>query len=335
MNVFQTYCIIFCQNKVKKGKQKYGIIKQIHYRKEISFKMTKNKQQMTDLVPTLRRNRTGVLASGARKGDDFNRYLFLATTHDYVLFFSNKGQVYMLRGYQIPAASRKAKGTAIVNLLQLRQGEKITAVINVSEFCDGKYLFMTTNRGTVKRCKLTDFSSVRKNGLKAIALHDGEELISVKITDGNASVLLATHEGMAIHFDEQDVRCVGRVAHGVKGINLYDCDYVVAMDTICDEPGDVLTVTENALGKRTKISEYKKQIRGGRGRTNFRLTQRTGLVAGMCIVHPGNQLFIISAAGYVLCIDADELKYRGRNAIGVIAMRLQEGDKVTAICRAS
>ena len=295
---------------------------------------SKNKQQMTDLVPTLRRNRTGVLAGGVRKGDDFNRYLFLATTHDYVLFFSNKGQVYMLRGYQIPAASRKAKGTAIVNLLQLRQGEKITAVINVPEFCDGKYLFMTTNRGTVKRCKLTDFSSVRKNGLKAIALHDGEELISVKITDGNASVLLATHEGMAIHFEEQDVRCMGRAAHGMKGITLYDNDYVVAMDTVCDESGYVLTVTENGLAKRTQIAEYNKQKRGGKGRINCRLTQKTGLVAGMCIVQSKDKLFIFSAKGYVLCMDVNELKCHHRIISGVIAMRLREGDIVTSICRA-
>lgn len=296
--------------------------------------MTEIERQITDNVPRQHRKRFGIFAGGAKKGDDFNRYLFLAKTHDYVLFFTNQGRAYMLRGYQIPEASRKAKGTAIVNLLQLDSDEKITTVINVPEFSDEKYLFMATNQGTVKRCKLTDFSSVRKNGLKAIILNDGEELISVKVTDGNSSVLLATHRGMAIHFDEKDVRCMNRASHGVKGINLYDGDYVVAMDTVCDELGSVLTVTENGMAKRTQIDDYKIQLRGGKGRINYRLSQKTGLVAGMCIVRPDDELFIFSANGYVLCMDVAELRCRGRVISGVIAMKLREGDKVTSVCRA-
>ena len=239
----------------------------------------------------------------------------------------------MLRGYQIPEAGRKAKGSAVINLLQLDPDEKITAVINVPGFEDNKYLFMATNRGTVKRCKLTDFSSVRKNGLKAMVLHDGEELISVKATDGSNSILLATHDGMAIHFDEQDVRCMTRAAHGVKGIRLHDGDYVVAMDVVYDEALDVLSVTENGIGKRTKISEYKKQSRGGKGRISYRLSPKTGSVVGMCIVHPDDELFLFTAKGYVLCVDADELKNCGRFARGVIAMKLHEGDRVTAISK--
>ena len=202
------------------------------------------KQQTPTNVPKQHRNRFGVSGGSTRNGD-FNRYLFLAKSHDYVLFFTTKGQVYMLRGYQIPEFSRTAKGSPIINLLQLSQDEKITAVINISEFDDKKYLFMATNKGTVKRCKLTDFSSVRKNGLKAIVLNDNEELVSVKITDGSNSLLLATHYGMAIHFDEKDVRCTSRMAHGVKGIILYVGDYVVAMDVVTDETSDVLTVTED------------------------------------------------------------------------------------------
>ena len=222
------------------------------------------KQQTPDNTSRHHRGRFGILG-GTNKSGDFNRYLFLAKTHDYVLFFTNKGQAYMLRGYKIPEASRKAKGSAMINLLQLDLGEKITAVINVPRFEDNKYLFMATNKGTVKRCKMTDFSSVRKNGLKAMVLHDGEELISVKITDGSNSILLATRDGMAILFDGQDVRCMSRAAHGVKGISLHDGDYVVAMDVVYDESLDVLSVTENGIGKRTKISEYKKQSRGGKG----------------------------------------------------------------------
>ena len=192
---------------------------------------------------------------------------------------------------------------------------------------------MATNKGVVKRCKLMDFSSVRKNGLKAIVLNDGEELISVKITDGSNSILLATHDGMAIHFDEQDVRCMSRAAHGVKGICLHDGDYVVAMDVVHDEAFDVLSVTENGIGKRTKISEYKKQSRGGKGRISYRLSPITGSVVGMCIVHPDDEVILFSANGYVLYVDVDELKKRTRTAKGVIAMRLHEGDKVTSICK--
>ena len=291
-------------------------------------------KQAPNNVPKHHRGRFGILGGSNRSGD-FNRYLFLAKTHDYVLFFTNKGQAYMLWGYQIPKAGRKAKGSAVINLLQLGPDEKITAVINVPGFEDNKYLFMATNRGTVKRCKLTDFSSVRKNGLKAMVLHDGEELISVKATDGSNSILLATHDGMAIHFDEQDVRCMTRAAHGVKGIRLHDGDYVVAMDVVHDEALDVLSVTENGIGKRTEVCEYKKQKRGGRGRLNYKLTQKTGDVAGMCIVHADDQLFLFTAKGYVLCVDADELKKRTRVAQGVIAMKLHEDDKVMSICKAN
>ena len=164
-------------------------------------------------------------------------------------------------------------------------------------------------------------------------MNDGEELISVKITDGSNSIVLATHDGMAIHFDEKDVRCMNRAAHGVKGISLHDGDYVVAMDVVHDESLDVLSVTENGIGKRTKISEYKKQSRGGKGRISYRLSPKTGSVVGMCIVHPDDELFLFTAKGYVLCVDADELKNCGRFARGVIAMKLHEGDKVTSISK--
>ena len=289
------------------------------------------KRQTPDNFRKQRRGGMGKHGGSGKKEDDFTKYLFLATTHNYILFFTNKGQVYTLRGYQIPEAGRTAKGSAIINLLQLSPGEKITAVINVSEFDDTKYLFMATNQGTVKRTKLADFSYVRKSGLKAIVLNEDEELISVKLTDGNSSILMATREGQAIHFSEEDVRCMGRGAHGVRGINLGSNDRVVAMDAVYDPESEVLTVTENGKGKRTKLSEYTNQTRGGKGRINYRLTPKTGLVAGMTIVHPNDELYIISAEGIIIRMDVNQLSNIGRATQGNIVITLKDGDKVTAI----
>ena len=289
------------------------------------------KRQTPDNFRKQRRGGTGKHGGSGKKEDDFTKYLFLATTHNYILFFTNRGQVYTLRGYQIPEASRQAKGSAIINLLQVSPGEQITAVINVSEFEDNKFLFMATNQGTVKRTKLKDFSFVRKNGLKAIILNEDEELISVKMTDGNSSILMATRDGIAIHFSEQDVRCMGRGAHGVKGINLGIHDTVVAMDCVDDPESEVLTVTENGCGKRTKLSDYAQQTRGGKGRINYKITPKTGLVAGMTIVHPNDELYIISAEGIIIRMDVNQLSKIGRNTQGVNVITLREGDKVTAI----
>ena len=289
------------------------------------------KRQTPDNFRKQRRGGVGKHGGSGKKGDDFTKYLFLATTHNYILFFTNRGQVYTLRGYQIPEAGRQAKGSAVINLLQLSPGEKITAVINVSAFEEDKFLFMATNQGTVKRTRLTDFSYVRKSGLKAIVLNEEEELISVKLTDGNSTVLLATREGMAIHFSEQDVRCLSRSAHGVRGINLSIHDTLVAMDATNDPEREVLTVTENGSGKRTKLSEYPQQIRGGKGRINYKITTKTGLVAGMTIVHPEDELYIISAEGMIIRMDVDTLSKISRNTQGVNVITLKDGDKVTAI----
>ena len=289
------------------------------------------KRQTPDNFRKQKRGGVGTHGGSGKKDDDFTKYLFLATTHNYILFFTNSGQVYTLRGYQIPEASRQAKGTAIINLLQLSPGEKITAVINTAEFAEGQYLFMATNKGTVKRTKLTEFSSVRKNGLRAINLNDKEELISVKLTDGASTILMATQGGMAIHFSEQDVRDMGRTAHGVRGINLNVQDAVVAMDSIYDPESEVLTVTENGSGKRTRLEEYTLQTRGGKGRINYKLTEKTGLVAGMTIVHPGDELYIITASGIIIRTNVDELSTISRNTQGVKAISLNEGDKVTSI----
>jgi len=292
------------------------------------------KRQTPDNFKKQRRGGIGKQGGSGKKEDDFTKYLFLATTHNYILFFTNRGQVYTLRGYQIPEASRQAKGTAVINLLQLSPGEKITTVINVSEFDENKFLFMATNQGTVKRSKLIDFSFVRKNGLKAISLNEDEELISVKMTDGKASILMATREGQAIHFSEEDVRCMSRIAHGVRGISMSGGDTVVAMDAVYDPESEVLTVTENGSGKRTKLSEYTKQIRGGKGRINYKLTTKTGKVAGMAVVHPKDELYIISAAGIIIRMNVNELSKYSRITQGVNVVTLRkEGDKVTSIAK--
>lgn len=289
------------------------------------------KRQTTDNFRKQKRGGVGKQGGSGKKEDDFAKYLFVAMTHNYILFFTNMGQVYTLRGYQIPEASRQAKGTAIVNLLQLSQGERITAVIHTAEFSDGKYLFMATNKGTVKKTKLTEFASVRKSGMKSIALKDGEELISVRMTDGNSEILMATRGGLAIHFAETDVRDMGRPAHGVRGINLNLKDEVVAMDTITDPGTEVLTITENGMAKRTKLEEYTQQTRGGKGRINYNLTDKTGEVVGMSIVHPEDELYIITASGIIMVTGVSDISQIGRNTQGVKAISLNEGDKVTGI----
>jgi DNA gyrase subunit A len=190
---------------------------------------------------------------------------------------------------------------------------------------------MATNKGTVKKTNLSAFTSVRKSGMLAMALDEGEELISVRMTDGNSEILMATRGGLAIHFGETDVREMGRPAHGVRGILLNRKDEVVAMDTITDPAAEVLTITENGMAKRTRLEEYTKQIRGGKGRINYNLTDKTGDVAGMAIVHPEDELYIITASGIIMVTGVSDISQIGRNTQGVKAISLNEGDKVTGI----
>ena len=290
------------------------------------------KRQSPENFRKQKRGGVGKIGGSGKKQDDFAEHLFLATTHHYLMFFTNKGQVYQLRGYQVPDAGRTAKGTAIVNLLQLSPGERITAVISTEKFDEDKFLFMATNKGIVKKTRLTDFESVRKSGLKAIGLDDEkEELISVKLTDGNSNIMIATKYGQAIHFSESDVRDMGRPAHGVKGISLNMDDEVVAMDTVDLEGSEVLTVTEKGFGKRTGIDQYSLQTRGGKGRINYNLTEKTGLVAGMCVVHPDEELYLITAAGIIIHMDVQGISQIGRNTQGVKVVALNDDDIVTAI----
>ena len=288
------------------------------------------KRQSLDTFHNQKRGGKGLRGGSGKKVDDFVEHLMLGSTHSNILFFTNKGRVYRQKGYEIPEGSRTVKGTSIVNILPLEQGEKITAVIPVKEFMDNQYLFMATNRGTVKKTTLTDFDSTRKIGLNAITLEEGEGLIDVKMTDGHSSIILATRNGLAIHFSEDDVRPMGRTAHGVRGILLGADDIVVSMDTV-PENGEVLTATEEGMGKRTMISEYRVQTRGGKGVINLRVTEKTGHVVGAIVLLPQQEIIMVTAAGLIIRLTADGISKFGRNAQGVKLIDLNDNDKVVAI----
>ena len=288
------------------------------------------KRQSLDTFHNQKRGGKGLRGGSGKKVDDFIEHLMLGSTHSNILFFTNKGRVYRQKGYEIPEGSRTVKGTSIVNLLPLEAGEKITAVIPVKEFIDNQFLFMATNRGTVKKTTLTDFDSTRKIGLNAITLDDGEDLIDVKLTDGHSSIILATRNGLAIHFSEDDVRPMGRTAHGVRGILLGVDDIVVSMDTV-PENGEVLTATEEGMGKRTMASEYRVQTRGGKGVINLRVTEKTGHVVGALVLLPQQEIIMVTAAGLIIRLTADGISKFGRNAQGVKLIDLNGADKVVAI----
>ena len=288
------------------------------------------KRQSLDTFHNQKRGGKGIRGGSGKKVDDFVEHLIVGSTHSNILFFTNKGRVYRQKGYEIPEGSRTVKGSSIVNILPLEQGEKITAVIPVKEFIDDQFLFMATNRGTVKKTTLTDFDSTRKIGLNAISLDDDEDLIGVKLTDGNASIILATRNGLAIHFSENDVRPMGRTAHGVRGILLSKDDLVVSMDTV-PENGEVLTASEEGMGKRTMASEYRIQTRGGKGVINLRTTGKTGRVVGAIVLLPEQEIIMITAAGLIIRLTADGISKFGRNAQGVKLIDLNGDDKVVAL----
>ncbi|MBR2141662.1 DNA gyrase subunit A [Anaerovibrio sp.] len=278
-----------------------------------------------------RQNRGGTGVNGMpTKEDDFVKNLLITTNHHTILFYTNKGRVYYLKAYQIAEASRTAKGTALINLLKLDEGEKVSAVIQVRDYNPDKFLFMATKMGIVKRVSLSDFNTSRKIGVIAINLTEGDELIGVKITDGNQKIMLGTRNGMAIAFDEEQVRVMGRIARGVKGIRLSKGDEVVAMDTLKDG-ADVLTVTECGLGKRTTIDQYTVQNRGGKGVINLKVTEKTGAVIGMSVVHEDHELLLITEGGVVLRTSISGISQIGRNTQGVIIMKPGDGDKVSSM----
>ncbi len=287
------------------------------------------KRQPVDTYRSQKRGGRGI-SGMSTKEEDFLEHLFISTTHHNILFFTNMGRVYRIKGYDIPEASRTAKGAAIVNVLPLEKHENITAIIPVKEFQADKFLFMATNQGTIKRTELLDFDTARKTGLIAIRLEEKEELIAVRMTTGDAHILMGTRNGLAIHFAETDVRSMGRTARGVRGIQLGKNDEVVGMEVMVNG-SDVLTVSKDGLGKRTAVTEYRRQTRGGKGIINLKVTDKTGPVVGFRIVRPEQEMMLITVDGIIIRFEVDEVSIFGRNSQGVKLMRLGDGDKVVAL----
>ena len=293
------------------------------------------KRLPVDTYRTQRRGGRGV-SGQSLKEEDYVKNLFIASTHDYVLFFTNTGRVHRKKGYLIPEAGRTARGTNIVNILPLEQGERVTAMLLTREFTDHEYLMMVTRGGTVKRIRLDALYTARKAGIRALSLEDGDELIAVLKTNGSDNILLATRQGMAICFAETDVRPMGRDAAGVRGIRLDDGDEVVSA-AVAAEGKSLLTVTENGNGKRTAVESYLRgedrqpQTRGGKGLRNYRLTEKTGLVAGAAIVDDTNDVMLIESGGVVLRTPAASINLYGRDTQGVILMRIEEGNRVIGV----
>ena len=265
--------------------------------------------------------------------NDFVEDILMTTTHNYVMFFTNTGRVYRLKAYQIPEASRTSRGMAIVNLLQLAPGEKISAMIPVSGFEDeDKSLFMVTKKGTVKKTPITDFSNVRKTGLAAINLRDDDELIEVKTVKKNAEIFLVTKNGMCIHFDESDVRFTGRSSMGVRGMMLDDTDEIVGMQL--NTQGDsLLIVSEKGFGKRTTLDEFHSQFRGGKGVKCYKITEKTGNVVGVKAVNDDNEIMMITNAGIIIQLRMDEITVHGRVTSGVKMINLDKGVTVAKIAK--
>ena len=278
-----------------------------------------------------RQNRGGKGIRGmGTKEKDFVENLLITTTHHTILFFTNRGRVYHLKAYEIAEASRAAKGTAIVNLLQLESDENITAVIQVKGFKPGAYLFMATKKGIVKKTSLEEFQNLRKGGLIAVNLDEDDELIGVKFTNGHHDVILGTKWGMAIVFNEDDVRSMGRPARGVKGIRLVEGDAVIGMDAL-NAAAEVLTVTAEGFGKRTQANEYRTQTRGGKGIINLKVTEKTGDVIGLRVVHETQELMLISTEGIVIRMNIADISLISRNTQGVKLMRAAENDRVASM----
>jgi DNA gyrase subunit A len=285
-----------------------------------------------DTFRTQNRGGRGVTGIANLKREDVVRNFFITKTHDHVLFFTNKGRAYRLRGYEIPDTTRTARGTALVNLLTLPPGEHVTAVFPIDKFEEGRYMVMVTHQGVIKKTPLSEFSNVRRNGLNAINLDEGDELLAVDLSNGTRDIILASSAGMAVHFNEKDVRPMGRNARGVKAMTLDEGDTIVAMDVIEDERKEVLLVTSKAFGKRTPIEDYRHTSRGGKGVKAFaREREDIGKVLDQIMVAPDDQVLMITSGNQVIRLNVSEIRKAGRSTKGVRLQRLGEGDEVIAI----
>ena len=289
------------------------------------------KRMPIDTYKSQKRGGKGITGISTR-AEDFVKQIFTASTHDIILFFSNKGKLYRLKGYEVPEAGRTAKGTAIVNLLSLDAGEKISAVIPIQNFAEGKYLLMGTKKGLIKKTALKEYDSGKKTGLQGITLKEDDELISVKLTDGEDNVVLVTRNGLCITFDEKDVRPIGRTAQGVIGIRLDEDDEVIGMESVIrGGKSALLAITENGFGKRTETDEYRVQIRGGRGVLTYKITPKTGKIVGVKITSGDEDVMLITDTGTIIRLKVKDISILGRSTQGVTLMRTSDGGKVVSI----
>jgi len=289
------------------------------------------KRISADTYSSQRRGGKGIQAM-ATKEDDFVEHIFITSTHNHILFFTNKGKVYKLKGYEIPEAGRTAKGTNLVNLIPLQGDEQIQAVISFKEVDKEKYFIMATKEGLIKKTKISQYASIRKNGLNAINLKDSDELIGVKMTTGKSEILIFTKNGYAIRFSEDDVRSTGRNTMGVRAITLRTGDIAVAMD-IVDKAQDVLVISENGFGKRTPVSEYTIHRRGGKGIITYKVTEKTGLIVGARVVKDEDEMMLINSSNVAIRLNVSEISVTNRNTMGVTLMRTDEEQRVVAIAK--
>ena len=289
------------------------------------------KRMPIDTYRSQKRGGKGITGIATRE-EDFVKQIFTASTHDTILFFTNKGKLYKLRGYEVPEAGRTARGTAIVNLLSLDAGEKVSAVIPIQNFAEGKYLLMSTKNGLIKKTALAEYNSARKTGLQGITLKEDDELIAVRLTDGEDNVILVTRNGMCITFDEKDVRPIGRVSQGVIGIRIDEDDEVIGMESIiAGGKATLLAITENGFGKRTELDEYRVQIRGGKGVITYKVTQKTGKLVGARIATDDEDVMLITDKGTIIRLKVKDISVLGRSTQGVTLMRTTDGGKVVSM----
>ena len=290
------------------------------------------KRVSVDTFKTQNRGGRGVIGIANLKKEDVVRNFFITKTHDHVLFFTNKGRAYRLRGFEIPDTTRQARGTALVNLLTLPPGEEVTAVFPVRNFGGERYMVMVTKNGVIKKTKLDEFANVRRNGLNAINLDEGDELLAVDLSDGTRDIILGTVNGMAVHFNERDVRPMGRNARGVKAMTLEKGDLIVAMDVLEDNRREVLLVTTRAFGKRTPIDDYRHTSRGGKGVKAFaKEREDIGKVVDQLLVAPEDEVLMITSSNQVIRLRVADIRKAGRSTKGVRLQRLGEDDEVIAI----
>lgn len=289
------------------------------------------KRQAVDVYKSQRRGGRGIMGMSTRD-EDFAETMFICSSHDYIMFFTSMGRVYRLKCYEVPEGGRTAKGMNVVNLLPLAPEERVTAMIRVSEFEGDQYLCMVTRKGIIKRTRLDAYSNARKSGLIAIDLDEGDELAWVRMTDGYQTLIVGTRKGMAIRFDENDARVVGRTARGVKALTLDEGDEVIGM-SVCRENGLLLTVTETGYGRRSELTDYRIQSRGGKGLTNYH-TEQFGDVAAIKVVDEGDDIILIASDGIIIRTSADEVRLCRRPSKGVRVMRVEEGSRIVSLARA-